>query len=72
MEDPYHLIRALEVILSLNDKVLKDNGLEKAKELASRGLSRYNTQTTETEESSKKCPCICSKQSSRNFQSKNM
>lgn len=42
MKDPYCLVRALEVILSLNDSLLQPNGLQKAKEVAAKGLSKYN------------------------------
>lgn len=58
MKDPYHLIRALDLIMSLNPVVLKDESLTKAKELAARGLSRYNTQTIKGEV---QCQSICSK-----------
>lgn len=63
MKDPYHLVRALEVILSLNGDVLKgSSALEKAKELASRGLSNYNAPDENPKEDSKTCQCICLKQ----------
>lgn len=63
MKDPWHLIRALDVILSLNGDVLKDESLNKAKELAARGLSRYNTNSQT--EGVKLCLSTCSKQCSK-------
>lgn len=71
MKDPYPLVRAIEVILSLNDNVLQTNGLEKAKELAKRGLSNYNSESNEVEEGTQTCQCICWRHSLKSSPLKN-
>ena len=58
MKDTWHLLRAIDLILSLNGTVLKEKSLEQAKAIASRGLSRYNAQPTQEVS---KCQHICSK-----------